>query len=428
MNRRDCGFILPMTIVTLTLLALAALMTGRAVGAMLRASVQERLTIAEQQTTRTAEAVLDAWMADKHISLQITDPSQPHHALILDRDAWRTSEGEQPCPTAKETSCWRILLPPPPLTPTTTVKLRGGEAERRIREVTIETRSGCFSSIDNCQRTHTVTREYERAVFAQYQLHFNNHDAPQRAIDHASDSLTAAEAAAREAGTLVAADADVIEWTSRVTLLQGARIVFADGDTFDGPVRTGLNRVLICGSPIFHKPVEVSLPEGTDTTNETGIVVQAPGCTSLSLPNWQGQRSGERVVAGRQPRSPSRRCVPPQRSRAGSRRWTTTTQMTATIRCLATARAEAGSSPTATSSHLLRGTETSRSPSSSWKAPLPSTHPATSSYKATSKQPAPTQRADRMSSRSSRAATSSSIPAIPTTRLPCAPQTFRFHA
>ena len=323
MNRRDGGYVLPMTIVTLTLLAFAALLTGRAVGAMLRASVQERLIITEQQATGTAEAILDAWMADETISAQIIDSSQPHHNSILGTPAepvWRTPEGNAPCPTATETTCWRIVAPLPAEQRTT---LRGGEAERVLRVVALEVVTGCYNNIDNCQRSHTTTREYEQAVFAQYQLHFASHQVPPGAVEAARRSLTTAEVAARQAAESanpsltidevnaeVAADPAVIEWAELIALLQdpGAEIVFADGDTFNGPVRTSLTHVLFCGSPTFKKPVEVSLPKATDTSNENdpdgdpttddSLIRSATLCASRSFPNWWTQVPGERIVAG----------------------------------------------------------------------------------------------------------------------------------
>ena len=82
-----------------------------------------------------------------------------------------------------------------------------------------------------------------------------------------------------------------------------ALVVFADGDIFNGPVRTGLDHVLVCGSPTFHKPVELSLPVGSDTTNEgdpdtnDGLVRSAaPECANN--PNWRTQAKGDRIVAG----------------------------------------------------------------------------------------------------------------------------------
>ena len=215
MNRSDSGFILPMTLVTITLLAIAALITGRTFGVMLRASVQERLAIEERLTGRNTELILDAWMADPGYSNDILNE-------IAGYDVWRTTEGTAPCPTATETTCWRVLLQPAPAG----VPLRGGEAQQQLQSISIDVRSGCHrGTVERCLRSSTRQRTYERAVFSQYQLHYNSHEPPADArLPDGSD---------------LDSDPDLLP--------VGLKVVFADGDIFNGPVRySGAGTVQYC--------------------------------------------------------------------------------------------------------------------------------------------------------------------------------------
>ena len=64
----DGGFILPVTFAAITLIALAALLTGRVVGVLLRASMQESFAVEEHAVTKTVTGIIDAWMADPQVS------------------------------------------------------------------------------------------------------------------------------------------------------------------------------------------------------------------------------------------------------------------------------------------------------------------------------------------------------------------------
>lgn len=258
MKRNDSGYILPMTLVTITLMAFAALLTGRTFGVQLRASIQERFIIEERLTARNAEHILDAWMADPKLSAAITGPDQEGAGML------RTPDGSLGCsPPANET-CWNFSIAPAPPSPP---KLRGGEAILDTRVITVEIGSDCFgATLDQCRRTTPITRTYERAVFSQYQLHYHSHDVPPGAIGDAERELTNAVAAANPSLTasqvdarvdeltadppvVFSGDTDVIYWVDLISLLgtPDLEVVFADGDTFNGPVRySGSGTIQYC--------------------------------------------------------------------------------------------------------------------------------------------------------------------------------------
>ena len=159
----DRGFILPATIAAITLMAIAALLTGRVVGVLLRASMQESFAVEEHAATNTVTGIIDAWMADPQVStLLVSDPSDPRVA-----DVWWTPLGEQcvwgedatcwkikPCVWGEDATCWKIDT----TTKVTYIgKLRGGEAERHAQDVTATVVVGCWGSTpDQCQRTRHI--------------------------------------------------------------------------------------------------------------------------------------------------------------------------------------------------------------------------------------------------------------------------------
>ena len=237
----DGGFILPATFAAITLIALAALLTGRVVGTLLRASMQESFAVEEHAVTKTVTGIIDAWMADPQVStLLVSDPADPRVA-----DVWRTPVGE-PCVWGEHTTCWKIDT----TTKVTYIgKLRGGEAERHAQDVTATVVVGCWGSTpDQCQRTRTFTRRYERAVFSQYQLHYDTNAVPSTALDGPNGLPD---------DSAVCDDPNI--WPDPVLcddLDPATVIVFTGDDNLNGPLRTSLTEVLHCGSPTFNR-VEV---------------------------------------------------------------------------------------------------------------------------------------------------------------------------
>ncbi len=259
MKRNDSGYILPMTLVAITLMAFAALLTGRTFGVQLRASIQERLIIEERLTTRNAEHIIDAWMADPTFSKEIVEGGpgvngwqelNPLDPTLPTVPVWRTPDGSQPCSPPADTVCWKFTVTDPTAD---NPKLRGREAEQDITDITTEIRSGCVGDIDRCQRTTEITRSYERAVFAHYQLHYENDTAPDTAFNgptfNRPDGIrdpAACETPPVPAGT-VCDDPPEAQ-------LRGLRVVFTSADKLNGPLRySGDDGVLYCGSPQFKR-------------------------------------------------------------------------------------------------------------------------------------------------------------------------------
>ena len=142
-------------------------------------------------------------------------------------DVWRTPLGEQ-CVWGEHTTCWKIDT-------TTKVtysgKLRGGEAERQAQDVTATVVVGCWGSTpDQCQRTHAFTRRYERAVFSQYQLHYDTNAVPSTALD-GPDGLPDDPAVCNNPNT--APDPLQCDDLNPATV-----IVFTAADTLNGPCAT----------------------------------------------------------------------------------------------------------------------------------------------------------------------------------------------
>ena len=259
----DRGFILPATFAAITLIALAALLTGRVVGTLLRASMQESFAVEEHAVTKTVTGIIDAWIADPQVStLLVSNPADSRVA-----DVWRTPLGE-PCVWGEHTTCWKIDS-------TTKVtysgKLRGGEAERHAQDVTATVVVGCWGGTpDQCQRTRTFTRRYERAVFAQYQLHYDTNAVPSTALDGPDGLLDDPEVCD---DPNISPDPVLCDDLDPATV-----IVFTAADTLNGPLRySGDGPVLYCGDPTF-KRIEAN----TDTPPESG-----PGCPSVPTPRWE---------------------------------------------------------------------------------------------------------------------------------------------
>lgn len=221
--------------------------------------LRQRLIIEERLTTRNAEHIMDAWMAHPVFSKAITEPP---HAGASER---RKPDGSLSCSPPADTTCWMFTVTDPTAT---NPKLRGGEAEQDTRDITIAVNSGCVSDIARCQRTSEITRTYERAVFAHYQLHYHSHDVPPGAIEDAETELTNAVVAANPSLTadqvdarvndltadppvVVSTDATVNDWVSLIDLLETSdqEVVFANGDTFNGPVRySGPGTIRYCST------------------------------------------------------------------------------------------------------------------------------------------------------------------------------------
>ena len=259
----DGGFILPATFAAITLIALAALLTGRVVGTLLRASMQESFAVEEHAVTKTVTGIIDAWMADPQVStLLVSDPADPRVA-----DVWWTPMGK-PCVWGEDATCWKIDT----TTKVTYIgKLRGGEAERHAQDVTATVAVGCWGSTpDQCQRTRTFTRRYERAVFAQYQLHYDTNAVPSTALD-GPNGLPDDSAVCNDPN--IAPDPLQCDDLDPATV-----IVFTAADTLNGPLRySGNGPVLYCGDPTF-KRIEAN----TDTPPES-----VPGCPSVPTPRWE---------------------------------------------------------------------------------------------------------------------------------------------
>ena len=282
MNRDDSGHILPATVITVTLIAVAALLTGRAFGSQLRASIQERLITDERVAARNIEDVLDAWMADPALSTAITEaPNGSNGWRTSSGDAlWRTPGGviDPDCPSPPNTTCWTFAVAAP-----RSAALRGGEASQETRDVTIEIRSGCFSGVAWCQRITEIVRAYERTVFAQYQLHYEDHTAPNEAFwgpDGSEDPSTCTADPPPDP-----ADCDDVP----TDLLRGLPVIFAAADTLDGPLHySGTGGVLYCGTPTFRR-VETVTPQP---------LAKHAGCGSSGVPQWGPDGPDEQTNTG----------------------------------------------------------------------------------------------------------------------------------
>ena len=303
MKRDDSGYMLPMTLVTITLLAFAALLTGRTLGAQLRASIQERLLIEERITARNAAYIMDAWMADPKLSKDITtgpvdsngwqatNPADPNDPLPV----WRTPVGSLGCAPPTNETCWMFTVLDPTPDPGDNPKLRGGEAEQDTADIIIEIRSGCVEDIERCQRTTQITRTYERAVFAQYQLHYDTNRVPPVALygpDGQPDDPRCAtdptytgvcdDPAATYGPDLVPDDPRCATDPTYTGVCDGydqaTLIVFTDEDTLNGPLRySGDGPVLYCGSPDFRRI------EAKNNTRPEAVA----GCASSITPDWE---------------------------------------------------------------------------------------------------------------------------------------------
>lgn len=260
----DRGHILIWTVAALAMIFVAVLATARAFQARLDASLRETLAAEQRAAGDIAEAAIDAWMSNPAIANQIINPlvNNPHG-----RD-WISPLGEScPAPSADppRNTCWHISGVEP--VTFTDSNLRGGEAKRTARDVTIEIAAGCHTSpirdpYEDCQQVRTITRRYERSVFAHYQLHYENDTAPDAAFDdpwfNGNDGIPDTADDQPEAQ------------------LRGLRVVFTSADTLNGPLRySGNDKVLYCGSPKF-KLIESKSP--------LRPIRAGAGC--LSQPSW----------------------------------------------------------------------------------------------------------------------------------------------
>ena len=275
-GRNDRGTVLIITVVTMTLLAFGVLMLAGTVKRLLDASRAEALAAEQRLASKTATGVLDAWMADQGDSHEIFNNGAGR--------VWMSPLGEQPCPdpTTGHNICWRVG----DVTDVTfdDPVLRGGEARREAKDVTIEVAAGCYTdNPEDCQHTRTTTRRYERSVLFQYQLHYDSNLAPEGALDAAIERLEAAKAAllAIDPNADVDTDPSLDDEREPVALLDpdndgyvDTTVVFISEDTLNGPIRTTLTQVLYCGSPTFYR-VEVS---GDEPAIPSDTLVEVPGC------------------------------------------------------------------------------------------------------------------------------------------------------
>ena len=262
MKRSDSGYILPMTLVTITLIAFAALLTGRTFAVQLRASMQERLIIEERLASRNAEHIMDAWMADPVFSKDITEHSNG-------ADLWRKPDGSLGCSPPTDSTCWQFTVTDPT---TNNPTLRGGEAEQDIRDITVEIKSGCFLDIDRCQRIAKTDRIYERAVTIQYQLHYENHNAPDAAFNGPDGVANPTECETEPVPEDTVCDDPRPDLRADLPL----PVVFTSEDTLNGPLRySGDGAVQFCGSATF-KLIE----------SRTDNLPSRAGDDCLLLPSW----------------------------------------------------------------------------------------------------------------------------------------------
>lgn len=278
--RDDGGYVLPLTVLVLVLIGYVAWLTAGTFAVLLRSSVQERLAVEERFAARSAEQIVDAWMADPATSKEITDQvpnptntaSDPLSKVITAGETARfTPLAGRDC---TDTVCWQVTeienVSP-------AGRLRGGEAQQQLVAVTIRIDTGCFSGPDDCQRTATVRRVYERAVFSQYQLHYDTNTAPAAALypDGIPDDPRCVTDPDNYGGVCddppTVYGGDGIPDSPRSQCATDPRppdvscdglssdtvIVLTDEDTLNGPVRTTLTEVLYCGAPSLLR-VEVS--------------------------------------------------------------------------------------------------------------------------------------------------------------------------
>lgn len=172
---------------------------------------------------------------------------------------WSSPLGEQPCPDPSTdpplTVCWRIRADDP-ATPEddgvtdvafATPTLRGGEAQREAKDVTIKIAAGCHTTaIEDCRQVRTSTQRYERAVFSQYQLHYDTNEIPPEALngpDGLPDDPGCHTDPPSPPPGAVCDDVD-----------PATIIVFTSDDNLNGPLRyTGTGPVLYCGSPTIRR-------------------------------------------------------------------------------------------------------------------------------------------------------------------------------
>lgn len=312
-DRDDGGYVLPLTVLVLVLLGYVAWLTAGTFAVLLRSSVQERLVVEERFAARSAEQIVDAWMADPATSKEITGQvfvaasvtsvSDPLSKVIAPADdiARFSPVGGRNC---TETVCWQVTeienVSP-------AGRLRGGEAQQQLVAVTIRIDTGCFSGPDDCQRTATMRRVYERAVFSQYQLHYDTNTAPAAALyggdgnpddprcfpdrtNPAAGVCDDPEAVYGDDGIPDSAACSTDPRPADVScdgLSSDTVIVLTSEDTLNGPVRTTLTEVLYCGAPSLRR-VEVSGTQPDPATLPLKPV--DPDCpTNLKWLNATGQ-------------------------------------------------------------------------------------------------------------------------------------------
>lgn len=276
-RRDDRGYVLPAMIITLTLLAIASALTARVFAELLAASATERLAIAHTAAARTARTAADAWMADPAASALVSG-SDPRYVSAAGRDVWFTDAAGAGCVPTAHTACWQITG----VTVTDTADLlRGGEAVQQRAAVGLRTVAGCAAGdTAACRIDTTAERVYERAVFAYYQIHYDDHDTIPAAFEALYGPSGKPDPAAcavpeeqRPADTVCDDDPT---FAHRIGL-RDRPVVFTTGDQLNGPLRhSGTTRVWYCGRPYFER-IE---------THSTAAPAKHPSCNSTDVPRW----------------------------------------------------------------------------------------------------------------------------------------------
>ena len=265
-ERNDRGHILIWTTAALAMIFIAMLLTARAFEARLDASLKETRAAEQRAAGDIAEAALDAWMSNPALADQIINGAGGRTPIS---PLGKECPGQPPGPPI--TVCWLVQAVTP--VPFSDSDLRGGEAKRVARDITIEVAAGCQTyNYADCRQVRTITRRYERSVFAHYQLHYENDIAPDAAFDDpwfdGSDGIPDAA----DCATTVPPSCD----DPPESQLRGLQVVFTSADTLNGPLRySGNDKVLYCGTPKF-KLIE--------SKSSSRPIRAAGGC--LSQPSW----------------------------------------------------------------------------------------------------------------------------------------------
>lgn len=285
--RNDRGNVLLLTIGAMSLIAIAMILSVRAFSLRMEVSQRETRATEQRLVGSVAEDALDKWMANPASSKAILSDGAGR--------VWMTPLGG-PCPSIADaqTICWRIRGDDPASpededgvvdVPFADPVLRGGEARREARDVTIEVAVGCYTAPDppnptgsleeHCQQISTSgSRRYERSVMFQYQLHYETNQVPPAAL-HGPGGL-------QDDPICEGDPADIPQDTvcDDPDLDPATVIVFTSEDELNGPLRySGTGPVLYCGTPTFRR-IETKIAT---------LPARVPGCnfTPGINPDWE---------------------------------------------------------------------------------------------------------------------------------------------